>query len=125
MELQNKILKIQFNEMNSPVKTYFYLVMKDPGVKTPQEADACIYLLCVPAGMMNRGMGMPERSPMGPAGDWGMPRSTGSPSIMRPAVESYNSKGMMGGGPMVNRSNSVPGTRSMLQQQLMDMGTTV
>ncbi|XP_034167754.2 nuclear receptor coactivator 3 [Pangasianodon hypophthalmus] len=74
-------------------------------------------------GMMNRGMGMPERSPMGPAGDWGMPRSTGSPSIMRPAIDSYNSKGMMGG-PMVNRSNSVPGTRSMLQQQLMDMGSS-
>ena len=28
----------------------------------------------------------------------------------------------MMGGPMVGRSNSVPGTRSMLQQQLMDMG---
>lgn len=74
--------------------------------------------------MMNRGMGMPERSPMGPAGDWGMPQSTGNPSVMRPAVDAYNSKGMMGG-PMVNRSNSVPGSRSMLQQQLMDMGTVV
>lgn len=65
---------------------------------------------------------MSDRSPMGPAGDWGMPQSTGSPSIMRPSVDSYSSKGMMGG-PMLNRSNSVPGSRSMLQQQLMDMGT--
>ncbi|XP_053338787.1 nuclear receptor coactivator 3-like isoform X2 [Clarias gariepinus] len=73
-------------------------------------------------GIMNRGMGMPERSPMGPAGEWGMPRATGSPSIMRPAVDSYNSKGMMGG-PLVNRCNSVPGARSMLQQQLMEMGS--
>lgn len=69
-------------------------------------------------------MGMPERSPMGPAGDWGISQSTGSPSIMRPSIDSYNSKGMMGG-PMVNRSSSVSGARSMLQQQLMDMGTPV
>ncbi|KAF7695812.1 nuclear receptor coactivator 3-like isoform X2 [Silurus meridionalis] len=72
-------------------------------------------------GLMSRGMGMPERSPMGSSGDWGMPRSTGSPSMMRPSVDTYSSKGMMGGS-MVNRSNSVPGSRSMLQQQLMDMG---
>ncbi|KAI5095463.1 nuclear receptor coactivator 3 isoform X2 [Silurus meridionalis] len=71
-------------------------------------------------GLMSRGMGMPERSPMGSSGDWGMPRSTGSPSMMRPSVDTYSSKGMMGGS-MVNRSNSVPGSRSMLQQQLMDM----
>ncbi|TUA03490.1 Nuclear receptor coactivator 3 [Bagarius yarrelli] len=73
-------------------------------------------------GMMSRGMGMPERSPMGPAADWGMARSTGSPSVMRPDVDSYNSKGIMGGA-MGNRSTSGPGSRSMLQQQLMDMGS--
>ncbi|KAI5612046.1 nuclear receptor coactivator 3 isoform X2 [Silurus asotus] len=72
-------------------------------------------------GLLSRGMGMPERSPMGSSGDWGMPRSTGSPSMMRPSVDTYSSKGMMGGS-MVNRSNGVPGSRSMLQQQLMDMG---
>uniref|UniRef100_A0A8K9Y228 Nuclear receptor coactivator 3 n=1 Tax=Oncorhynchus mykiss TaxID=8022 RepID=A0A8K9Y228_ONCMY len=47
--------------------------------------------------------------------------SAGHPSMIRPGMD-YNSKGMMGG-PMVGRSNSVPGTRSMLQQQLMDLGT--
>lgn len=65
---------------------------------------------------------------MGGSGDWGMPcsnaspaGSTGHPSMMRPAMEYNSSKNMMSG-PMVNRSNSVPGSRSMLQQQLMDMG---
>ncbi|XP_018556714.1 nuclear receptor coactivator 3 [Lates calcarifer] len=78
-------------------------------------------------GPMNRGM-VPQRSPMGGSGDWGMPRSSaspvgsaGHPSMMRPGMEYNNGKGMMSG-PMVSRSNSVPGTRSMLQQQLMDMG---
>lgn len=68
---------------------------------------------------------------MGGSGDWGMPRSSaspvgsaGHPSMMRPGMEYNNAKGMMGG-PMVSRSNSVPGTRSMLQQQLMDMGMSV
>lgn len=90
----------------------------------PPETDVCVSINFhrAPSGIMNRGMGMPERSPMGPAGEWGMPRATGSPSMMRPAVDSYNSKGMMGG-PLVNRCNSVPGARSMLQQQLMEMGT--
>ncbi|KAG8002542.1 Nuclear receptor coactivator 3 [Nibea albiflora] len=78
-------------------------------------------------GPMSRGM-VPQRSPMGGSGDWGMPRSSaspvgsaGHPSMMRPGMEYNNSKGMMSG-PMVSRSNSVPGTRSMLQQQLMEMG---
>ncbi|XP_060913338.1 nuclear receptor coactivator 3-like isoform X2 [Labrus mixtus] len=78
-------------------------------------------------GPMNRGM-VPQRSPMGGSGDWSMPRSSaspvgsaGHPSMMRPGMEYNNSKGMMSG-PMVSRSNSVPGTRSMLQQQLMEMG---
>lgn len=44
--------------------------------------------------------------------------------MMRPGMEYNNGKGMMSG-PMVSRSNSVPGTRSMLQQQLMEMGTSV
>uniref|UniRef100_A0A672JEH5 Nuclear receptor coactivator 3 n=1 Tax=Salarias fasciatus TaxID=181472 RepID=A0A672JEH5_SALFA len=81
-------------------------------------------------GPMSRGM-VPQRSPMGGSGEWGMPRSStspvgsaGHPSMMRPGMD-YNSsggsKGMMSG-PMVSRSNSVPGSRSMLQQQLMDMG---
>lgn len=79
---------------------------------------------------MNRGM-VPQRSPMGGSGDWGMSRSSaspvgsaGHPSMMRPGMEYNNGKGMMSG-PMVSRSNSVPGTRSMLQQQLMEMGTSV
>ncbi|XP_028265291.1 nuclear receptor coactivator 3-like isoform X2 [Parambassis ranga] len=78
-------------------------------------------------GPMNRGM-VPQRSPMGGSGDWGMPRSSaspvgsaGHPSMIRPGMDYHNGKNMMSG-PMVNRSNSVPGTRSMLQQQLMDMG---
>ncbi|XP_033825313.1 nuclear receptor coactivator 3-like [Periophthalmus magnuspinnatus] len=77
-------------------------------------------------GPMNRGS-MPQRSPMGGSGDWGMPGpnaspvgATGHPSMMRPGMD-YNSKAMMGG-PMGSRSNSLPGARSMLQQQLMDMG---
>lgn len=69
-----------------------------------------------------------QRSPMGGSGEWGMPRSSasplgsaGHPSMMRPNMEYNNGKSMMSG-PMVGRSNSVPGSRSMLQQQLMDMG---
>ncbi|XP_018611430.1 nuclear receptor coactivator 3-like isoform X1 [Scleropages formosus] len=79
-------------------------------------------------GMMNMGMGGPHRSPVGGSIDWGMPRSSGSPvgsashpPVPRPGMD-YNSRGMMGGGPLVSRSNSIPGSRSMLQQQLMDMG---
>lgn len=68
---------------------------------------------------------------MGGSGEWGMPRSSaspvgsaGHPNMMRPGMEYNNSKGMMSG-PMVSRSNSTPGTRSMLQQQLMEMGTSL
>uniref|UniRef100_A0A8C7CS27 Nuclear receptor coactivator 3 n=1 Tax=Oncorhynchus kisutch TaxID=8019 RepID=A0A8C7CS27_ONCKI len=79
---------------------------------------------------MNRGMGMPQGPPMAGQGDWGMPRSSGSPvgvpghpSMGRPGMD-FNSKGMMRG-PMVIRSNSLPGnTRSMLQQQLVEMGSS-
>ncbi|XP_011600912.2 nuclear receptor coactivator 3 [Takifugu rubripes] len=60
-------------------------------------------------GPMGRGM-VPQRSPMGGSGDWGMPRSSASPvgSMMRPGLEYTNNKAMMSG-PMVGRSNSVPG----------------
>uniref|UniRef100_A0A673MKP6 Nuclear receptor coactivator 3 n=1 Tax=Sinocyclocheilus rhinocerous TaxID=307959 RepID=A0A673MKP6_9TELE len=74
-------------------------------------------------GGPNRPMGMPNRPPMAGAGDWGM-SSSGSP-VRHPGMGrtgmDHNPKSLMGG-PMVNRSNSVPATRSMLQQQLMDMG---
>lgn len=75
-------------------------------------------------GGPNRPMGMPNRPPMAGAGDWAMSGSAGSPvghPGMGRAVMDHNPKSMMGA-PMVNRSNSVPATRSMLQQQLMDMG---
>uniref|UniRef100_A0A8C8J8B8 Nuclear receptor coactivator 3 n=1 Tax=Oncorhynchus tshawytscha TaxID=74940 RepID=A0A8C8J8B8_ONCTS len=80
-------------------------------------------------GGMNRAMGMPQRPSMAGQGDWGMPRSSGSPvgapghpSMGRPGMD-FNSKGIMRG-PLVNRSNSLPGnTRSMLKQQLMEMAS--
>ncbi|XP_041748379.1 nuclear receptor coactivator 3 isoform X4 [Coregonus clupeaformis] len=90
--------------------------------------------VCPPRGgaatRMNRGIGMPQRPPMAGQGDWGMPRSSGSPvgvpghpSMGRPGMD-FNSKGMMRC-PIVNRSNSLPGsTRSMLQQQLIEMGSS-
>lgn len=76
-------------------------------------------------GGPNRLMGMPNRPPMAGAGDWmsssGSPAgSVGHPGMGRPGMD-HNPKSMMGG-PMVSRSNSVPATRSMLQQQLMEMG---
>uniref|UniRef100_A0A669E618 Nuclear receptor coactivator 3 n=1 Tax=Oreochromis niloticus TaxID=8128 RepID=A0A669E618_ORENI len=94
----------------------------DTGSKPPGCLDDSLQ------GPMNRGMG-PQRSPMGSSGEWGMPRtsaspvgSAGYPPMMRPGMEyNNNGKGVMSG-PMVSRSNSVPATRSMLQQQLMDMG---
>ena len=71
-----------------------------------------------------------QRPPMGGAGDWGGPRSAGSPvggpghpAVGGPGHPAMGRPGMMGGGPMMNRSNSVPSnSRSMLQQQLMDIG---
>ncbi|XP_076875146.1 nuclear receptor coactivator 3-like isoform X2 [Brachyhypopomus gauderio] len=77
-------------------------------------------------GTVSRGLGAPERSPMGGLGGWPSVSpvgATGHASIVRPGMEAYNSKGMMGGS-TVNRSNSGSGTRSMLQQQLMDIGST-
>lgn len=64
---------------------------------------------------------MSQRPPMAGPGDWGMPRSNAGPV----AGQGHPSMGRSGpmGGPMINRSNSVPANpRSMLQQQLMDMG---
>lgn len=63
-----------------------------------------------------------QRPPMSGPGDWGMPRPAGSP-VVRPG---HPGMGRANPGPMISRSNSLPGnTRSMLQQQLMDMGTSV
>ncbi|XP_061591755.1 nuclear receptor coactivator 3-like [Cololabis saira] len=80
-------------------------------------------------GPMSRGM-VPQKSPMGGSGDWGMPcsgassaGSAGHPSMMRSGMDYSSGKSLMSG-PLVGRSNSVPGTRSMLQQQLMDMGSS-
>lgn len=71
-----------------------------------------------PTRAIGRGIGMPPRS--GP-GDWSMARSVGN-SVSGPGHVGMGRSGPMGG-PMINRSNSVPGaTRSMLQQQLMEMG---
>lgn len=67
---------------------------------------------------------MPQRPPISGPGEWGMPRSTGN-LVARPGHPAMGRGGPMAG-PMVNRSNSVPGnTRSMLQQQLMDMGMSL
>lgn len=75
-------------------------------------------------------MGMNQMPPMMGPGDWRMPGSVGSPGGSNghpgmgcPGMDP-NPKGMMGG-PMINRSNSVPTPRSMLQQQLMDMGMSL
>ncbi|XP_062842612.1 nuclear receptor coactivator 3 [Trichomycterus rosablanca] len=82
-------------------------------------------------GVPNRQMGMNQMPPMmGSGADWRMSGSAGSPGV--PSVPSGhpgmgcpsvdpNAKGMMGG-PVMNRSNSVPTPRSMLQQQLMEIG---
>lgn len=54
-------------------------------------------------------------------GDWGMPRSGSSP-VSGPGHPGMGQPAHMAA-PIMNRSNSVPGaTRSMLQQQLMEMG---
>jgi hypothetical protein len=85
----------------------------------------CVFVcVCVCfSGGMGRGMAMPQqRPPMGGPGDWGGPRSAGSP-VGGPGHPAMGRPGMMGGGPMMSRSNSVPSnSRSMLQQQLMDIG---
>ncbi|XP_033822609.1 nuclear receptor coactivator 3-like isoform X2 [Periophthalmus magnuspinnatus] len=70
---------------------------------------------------VGRGMGMAPRSRVTGPGDWGMSRSTANPT----SGSVHTGMGRSGpmGGPMINRSHSVPGaTRSMLQQQLMEIG---
>lgn len=65
---------------------------------------------------------MPQRPAMAGPGAWAMQRSNTNP-VSGPGHPGMGRSGPMGG-PMINRSNSVPGaTRSMLQQQLMDLGT--
>ncbi|XP_061148238.1 nuclear receptor coactivator 3 [Syngnathus typhle] len=81
---------------------------------------------CPPRGHPTRGMlrgtGMPQRPPMAGPGEWVMQRSNSS-SMTGPGHPGMVRSGPMGG-PMINRSNSVPAnTRSILQQQLMEMGT--
>ncbi|XP_022055608.1 nuclear receptor coactivator 3 isoform X1 [Acanthochromis polyacanthus] len=74
-----------------------------------------------PTRGMVRGMGIHQRPPMAGPGEWGMPRSGSSP-VAGPGNPGMIRSGPVGG-PMINRSNSAPGnTRSMLQQQLMDIG---
>ncbi|XP_072238841.1 nuclear receptor coactivator 3-like isoform X3 [Leuresthes tenuis] len=80
--------------------------------------------VCPPRGNptrgMGRGMGVHQRPPMAGAGEWGMPRSTRSP-VAGPGHPAMGRPAQMGV-PMINRSISAPeNTRSMLQQQLMDM----
>uniref|UniRef100_A0A3B4BGZ9 Nuclear receptor coactivator 3 n=1 Tax=Periophthalmus magnuspinnatus TaxID=409849 RepID=A0A3B4BGZ9_9GOBI len=72
----------------------------------------------------NPRMGMAPRSRVTGPGDWGMSRSTANPT----SGSVHTGMGRSGpmGGPMINRSHSVPGaTRSMLQQQLMEIGMPV
>uniref|UniRef100_A0A3P9MM05 Nuclear receptor coactivator 3 n=1 Tax=Oryzias latipes TaxID=8090 RepID=A0A3P9MM05_ORYLA len=70
---------------------------------------------------MGRGMGAHQRPPMAGPGEWGMPRSGGS-AAPGPGHPVMGRPGQMGG-PMISRSISAPeNMRSMLQQQLMDMG---
>lgn len=65
-----------------------------------------------------------QRPPVAGPGDWGMTRPAGSP-VVRPGHPGMGRANPMAG-PMISRSNSLPGNpRSMLQQQLMDMGTSV
>ncbi|XP_013873182.1 nuclear receptor coactivator 3 isoform X2 [Austrofundulus limnaeus] len=79
--------------------------------------------VCSPRGNSTRGVGrgVQQRPPMAGPGDWGLPRSGSSP-VSGPGHPGMGQPGHMGA-PIINRSNSVPGaTRSMLQQQLMEMG---
>ncbi|KAM4741673.1 nuclear receptor coactivator 3-like [Anableps anableps] len=79
--------------------------------------------VCPPRGNATRGMGrgIHQRPPMAVPGEWGMQRPNSNP-MTGPGHPGMARPGQMGV-PMMNRSNSVPAnTRSMLQQQLMDMG---
>uniref|UniRef100_H3CPC4 Nuclear receptor coactivator 3 n=1 Tax=Tetraodon nigroviridis TaxID=99883 RepID=H3CPC4_TETNG len=72
-------------------------------------------------GGMGRGMAVPQqRPPVSGPGDWGMTRPASTP-VVRPGHPGMGRANPMAG-PMISRSNSLPGnTRSMLQQKLMDM----
>lgn len=62
-----------------------------------------------------------QRPPVSGPGDWGMTRPASTP-VVRPGHPGMGRANPMAG-PMISRSNSLPGnTRSMLQQKLMDMG---
>ncbi|KAM9408807.1 nuclear receptor coactivator 3-like [Pholidichthys leucotaenia] len=81
--------------------------------------------VCPPRGnptrAMGRGMGIHQHPPMAGPGEWGMPRTSGSPGTGQGHPGMARSGPI--GGPMVSRSNSLPANpRSMLQQQLMDIG---
>lgn len=87
-----------------------------------------IYMLFIVPGAPNRSMTMNQH----PAGDWGLPNSkvnrlepTSSSSMMRPGAD-YNTSlprptigSSVPGLPI--RSNSIPGTRPILQQQMIHM----
>ncbi|XP_019734986.1 nuclear receptor coactivator 3 isoform X2 [Hippocampus comes] len=82
--------------------------------------------VCPPRGHPTRGVvrgaGTPQRSPMAGPGEWLMQRSNTSP-MTGPGHPGMGRSGLMAGA-MLNRSNSVPAnTRSILQQQLLEMGT--
>lgn len=79
-----------------------------------------LFGLCCSGGM---GRGIHQRPPMAVQGEWGMQRPNSNP-VTGPGHPGMARPGQMGL-PMINRSNSVPANpRSMLQQQLMDMGMT-
>ncbi|XP_028302557.1 nuclear receptor coactivator 3-like [Gouania willdenowi] len=80
--------------------------------------------VCPPRGnptrAMGRGVAVHQRPATAGPGEWGMPRASGNPAA-GPGHPGMCRPGPMGG-PIIHRSNSVPGnSRSMLQQQLMDM----
>uniref|UniRef100_A0A3Q2PU92 Nuclear receptor coactivator 3 n=1 Tax=Fundulus heteroclitus TaxID=8078 RepID=A0A3Q2PU92_FUNHE len=79
--------------------------------------------VCPPRGNATRGMGrgIHQRPPMAAAGEWGLQRPNSNP-VTGPGHPGMARSAQMGV-PIMNRSNSVPANpRSMLQQQLMDMG---
>ncbi|XP_051932407.1 nuclear receptor coactivator 3-like [Hippocampus zosterae] len=81
---------------------------------------------CPPRGQPTRGVvrgaGTPQRPPTAGPGDWLMQRSNAGP-VGAPGHPGVGRSGLMAGA-VLNRSNSVPAnTRSILQQQLLEMGT--
>uniref|UniRef100_A0A3B4BJ91 Uncharacterized protein n=1 Tax=Periophthalmus magnuspinnatus TaxID=409849 RepID=A0A3B4BJ91_9GOBI len=94
---------------------------KAPGVANSESCSLSSKVKLEPSDEgVGRGMGMAPRSRVTGPGDWGMSRSTANPT----SGSVHTGMGRSGpmGGPMINRSHSVPGaTRSMLQQQLMEI----